>query len=156
MTSPEPAAPQVWVDGDACPSVIKAILFRAAERAKIHVTLIANHSLSRPPSRYIRALVVRGGLDEADNEIVERMSPGDLVVTQDIPLAARVIDKGGVAINPAASATRLTTWPSVCRCVTSWKSCAARVFKPVGRRLFMHAIGKPSPINSTAGWPSTQ
>jgi uncharacterized protein YaiI (UPF0178 family) len=100
MNAAEPAAPQIWVDGDACPGVIKAILFRAAERARIYVTLIANHSLSRPPSRYIRALVVRGGLDEADNEIVERMQAGDLVVTQDIPLAARVIDKGGVAINP--------------------------------------------------------
>jgi len=88
------------VDGDACPGVIKTILFRAAERARIHVTLIANHSVSRPPSRYISALVVSGGLDEADNEIVERMQSGDLVVTQDIPLAARVIDKGGVAINP--------------------------------------------------------
>lgn len=100
MNAAEPASPQVWVDGDACPSVIKAILFRAAERAKIYVTLVANQSLSRPPSRYIRAMVVRGGLDEADNEIVERMRPGDLVVTQDIPLAARVIDKGGVAVNP--------------------------------------------------------
>lgn len=100
MNTSEVTAPQIWVDGDACPGVIKEILFRAAERAKIHVTLIANHALPRPPSRYIRALTVRGGFDEADNEIVARMQAGDLVVTQDIPLAARVIDKGGVAINP--------------------------------------------------------
>jgi len=100
MNASAPATPRIWVDGDACPGVIKTILFRAAERARIHVTLIANHSVSRPPSRYISALVVSGGLDEADNEIVERMQSGDLVVTQDIPLAARVIDKGGVAINP--------------------------------------------------------
>ncbi|RDS84204.1 YaiI/YqxD family protein [Dyella psychrodurans] len=100
MNAPEAAAPQIWVDGDACPGVIKDILFRAAERARIHVTLVANHTLSRPPSRYIRAITVRGGFDEADNEIVERMHAGDLVVTQDIPLAARVIEKDGVAINP--------------------------------------------------------
>ena len=100
MNASARATPRIWVDGDACPGVIKTILFRAAERARIHVTLIANHSVSRPPSRYISALVVSGGLDEADNEIVERMQSGDLVVTQDIPLAARVIDKGGVAINP--------------------------------------------------------
>lgn len=100
MNAPGPAMPQIWVDGDACPSVIKAILFRAAERAKMQVTLVANHALSRPASRYIAALTVRGGLDEADNEIVERLRPGDLVITQDIPLAARVIDKGGAAISP--------------------------------------------------------
>jgi uncharacterized protein YaiI (UPF0178 family) len=100
MNAPDAIGPQIWVDGDACPVVIKEILFRAAERAKIQVTLIANRALSRPPSRYIRALVVSGGLDEADNEIVQRMQAGDLVVTQDIPLAARVIEKGGVAIHP--------------------------------------------------------
>ena len=100
MNTTEIPAPHIWVDGDACPGVIKDILFRAAERAKIHVTLVANQRLSKPPSRYIHALQVRGGLDEADNEIVDRLHRGDLVVTQDIPLAARVIDKGGVAINP--------------------------------------------------------
>ncbi|GGA29308.1 YaiI/YqxD family protein [Dyella nitratireducens] len=100
MNAPEIKGPQIWVDADACPAVIKEILFRAADRAKIHVTLIANRPLSRPPSRYIRALTVNGGLDEADNEIVLRLQAGDLVVTQDIPLAARVIDKGGVAIHP--------------------------------------------------------
>ncbi|HUA81039.1 MAG TPA: YaiI/YqxD family protein [Dyella sp.] len=100
MSDSEALGPQIWVDGDACPGVIKEILFRAAERAKIHVTLVANHALPRPSSRYIRTLTVQGGFDEADNEIVRRMLAGDLVVTQDIPLAARVIDKGGVAINP--------------------------------------------------------
>jgi len=100
MNAAEIAGPQIWVDGDACPVVIKEILFRAADRASVHVTLIANHALSRPPSRYIRTLTVQGGLDEADDEIVRRMQAGDLVVTQDIPLAARVIEKGGVAIHP--------------------------------------------------------
>ena len=96
----EDPAPQVWVDADACPGVVKEILFRAAERAKVQVTLVANQWLRTPPSRYIRALQVQGGFDVADSEIVERVRPGDLVVTQDIPLAARVIEKGGVAVNP--------------------------------------------------------
>lgn len=96
----EDPAPQVWVDADACPGVVKEILFRAAERARVQVTLVANQWLRTPPSRYIRALQVQGGFDVADTEIVERIRPGDLVVTQDIPLAARVIEKGGVAVNP--------------------------------------------------------
>lgn len=96
----EDPAPQVWVDADACPGVVKEILFRAAERARVQVTLVANQWLRTPPSRYIRALQVQGGFDVADSEIVERIRPGDLVVTQDIPLAARVIEKGGVAVNP--------------------------------------------------------
>lgn len=100
MSATDAGPPQIWVDGDACPGVIKDILFRAAERAQVHVTLVANQWLRCPPSRYIRALQVQGGFDEADSAIVERMQSGDLVVTQDIPLAARVIDKGGVAINP--------------------------------------------------------
>lgn len=100
MHTSDTTAPQIWVDGDACPAVIKEILFRAAERAKIMVTLVANHPLPRPSSQYIRSISVRGGFDEADNEIVERLRAGDLVVTQDIPLAARVLDKGGVAVNP--------------------------------------------------------
>ncbi|WP_233843211.1 YaiI/YqxD family protein [Dyella sp. 2HG41-7] len=100
MQTPEIPSPQIWVDADACPAVIKEILFRAAERAKIMVTLVANHALPRPSSRFIRSVTVQGGFDVADNEIVERMHAGDLVVTQDIPLAARVIEKGGVAINP--------------------------------------------------------
>ena len=80
--------------------MIKEILFRAAERARVQVTLVANQWLRTPPSRYIRALQVQGGFDVADSEIVERVRPGDLVVTQDIPLAARVLEKGGIAVNP--------------------------------------------------------
>ena len=91
---------QIWVDADACPGAIKDILFRAAERAQVQVTLVANQWLRTPPSRFIRALQVQGGYDVADSAIVERLQPGDLVVTQDIPLAARVIEKGGFAVNP--------------------------------------------------------
>jgi uncharacterized protein len=96
----EKAASQVWVDADACPGAVKEILFRAAERARVQVTLVANQWLRTPPLRFIRALQVQGGFDVADSEIVDRVQPGDLVVTQDIPLAARVLDKGGIAVNP--------------------------------------------------------
>lgn len=91
---------QIWVDADACPNVIKDILFRAAERARIPVTLVANQWLRTPPSRFIRAVQVPAGLDVADNEIVKCAAPGDLVVTADIPLAAAAIDKGALALNP--------------------------------------------------------
>ncbi|MCI4566576.1 YaiI/YqxD family protein [Lysobacter sp. CFH 32150] len=99
-TTPAEVGPQIWVDADACPGVIKDILFRAAERAKVPVTLVANQWLRTPPSRFIRSIQVSGGLDVADSEIVARVQRGDLVVTQDIPLAALVLEKGGIALNP--------------------------------------------------------
>ena len=89
-----------WVDADACPNVIKDILFRAAERAQISLTLVANKLLYTPPSRYIKAIQVPAGFDVADNKIAQLVEPGDLVITADIPLAAQVIDKGGHALNP--------------------------------------------------------
>ncbi len=91
---------QIWVDADACPGVIKDILFRMAERTQIPVTLVANQLLRVPGSKFIRALQVPGGFDVADAEIVARLQPGDLVVTGDIPLAAQVLEKGGYALNP--------------------------------------------------------
>ncbi|AWV07544.1 YaiI/YqxD family protein [Marilutibacter maris] len=91
---------RIWVDADACPGPIREILFRAAERAGVQVTLIANQWLRTPPSRHIRALQVQGGYDVADDAIAERAQAGDLVVTQDIPLAARVIANGAHAVNP--------------------------------------------------------
>lgn len=93
-------AAQIWVDADACPAPIKEILFRAAERAQVQVTLVANQFLRTPPSRFVRAIQVAGGFDVADQEIVDRAAPGDLVVTQDIPLAAQVIAKGALAVHP--------------------------------------------------------
>ncbi len=96
--SPEPA--RIWVDADACPGPVKEILFRAAERARVPVTLVANQWLRTPASRFVRALQVQGGFDAADDAIAERAAPGDLVVTQDIPLAARVLAKGAQAIDP--------------------------------------------------------
>lgn len=91
---------QIWVDADACPGVIKDILFRVAERTQIQVTLVANQLLRVPGSKFIRALQVPGGFDVADAEIVARVAPNDLVVTADIPLAAQVLEKGGHALNP--------------------------------------------------------
>lgn len=91
---------QIWVDADACPAVIKDIIYRAAERLKIQTTLVANMLLRTPPSPYIRALQVPRGFDVADNEIVKRVEAGDLVITADIPLAADVIERGAHALNP--------------------------------------------------------
>lgn len=91
---------QIWVDADACPSVIKDILFRVADRLEIPVTLVANKLLRTPPSRFIKAIQVPAGFDVADNEIVRLTEPGDLIVTADIPLASDVLEKGGYALNP--------------------------------------------------------
>jgi len=91
---------KIWVDADACPVVIKEILYRAADRTGILVTLVANKALRIPHSDHIAMLQVDYGLDVADNEIVKRLSSGDLVITADIPLAAEVIGKGGLALDP--------------------------------------------------------
>ena len=91
---------KIWVDADACPVVIKEILFRAAERMKIETILVANHAMRIPPSKYISRVKVSSGFDVADDEIVKRVEKGDLVITGDIPLANEVIDNGGQALNP--------------------------------------------------------
>ncbi len=90
----------IWVDADACPKVIREILFRAAERTGVALTLVANQPLRTPPLAHVRSLQVASGFDVADNEIVRRVQAGDLVITADIPLAAEVIDKGALALNP--------------------------------------------------------
>ena len=90
----------IWVDADACPKVIKEILFRAAERTAVPITLVANRLLYTPSSPYISAIQVADGFDVADSEIVKRLETGDLVITADIPLAAEVIAKGGHALDP--------------------------------------------------------
>ena len=91
---------EIWVDADACPNVIKEILFRAADRQRRKVTLVANHPLKRPPSPWIEFLQVPKGFDVADTTIEERCAPGDLVVTQDIPLADAVITLGATVLSP--------------------------------------------------------
>ena len=91
---------KIWVDADACPVAIKDILFKAAERTATQLTLVANHALRTPNSRHISTLQVPQGFDVADNEIVKRLKAGDLVITSDIPLAAEVIEKEGLALSP--------------------------------------------------------
>ena len=91
---------QIWVDADACPQVIKEILFRAAERAQVLTTLVANTPLRTPPSPFIRSVRVAQGFNVADHRIVQQVQPGDLVITADIPLAAEVIARGAQALDP--------------------------------------------------------
>jgi len=91
---------RIWVDADACPAVIREILFRAAERRRLALILVANQALRVPPSQYVSAVQVPKGFDVADNHIVQALEPGDLVITADIPLAAEALAKGAYAINP--------------------------------------------------------
>ena len=91
---------KIWVDADACPGVIKDIVFRAAERSRVQVTLVANQAVRTPPSQLIRSVQVPAGFDVADKYIVEQLAPNDLVITADIPLAALTIEKGAHALNP--------------------------------------------------------
>ena len=91
---------KIWVDADACPVVIKEILFRAAERTGVQLTLVANQPVRIPPSRHIKFIQVTAGFDVVDDEIVKRLDTGDLVITADIPLAAEAIEKGASALNP--------------------------------------------------------
>lgn len=91
---------KILVDADACPTVVRDILFKAAKRTGVSVTLVANRSMRIPPLHCVKFIQVPSGLDVADNEIITRLSAGDLVITGDIPLAARVIEKGGLALNP--------------------------------------------------------
>jgi len=90
----------IWVDADACPRPVKEILFKAAERTGIELTLVANHAMAVPRLPNVRLLQVQGGFDVADQEIAKRVAPGDLVITADIPLAADVIARGAQALNP--------------------------------------------------------
>lgn len=99
----------IWVDADACPNVIKEVLYRAADRTKTQVTFVANQSLRVPPSPWLKTLRVPAGFDVADNEIVKRVEKGDLVITADIPLAAEVLEKGGEALNPRGERYSLAT-----------------------------------------------
>jgi uncharacterized protein YaiI (UPF0178 family) len=91
---------KIWIDADACPRVIKEILFRASERLQVPVCLVANKKLTKHDTRMVESIVVEEGFDIADDYIADHASPDDLVVTADIPLASRIVDKGGVALDP--------------------------------------------------------
>lgn len=99
MTASPPRL-RIWVDADACPAVVKDILFRAADRCEVQVTLVANQMLRTPPSRWVNAVQVPRGFDVADAHIAAQASPGDLVITGDIPLAAEVLKNGVAVLNP--------------------------------------------------------
>lgn len=104
---------KIWVDADACPVVIKEIIYRAAKRTEILVTLVANQPLQVPPSEFIKTVRVSSGFDVADNEIVKRANEGDLVITSDIPLAAEIIEKGAHALNPRGELYSASTIKSI-------------------------------------------
>jgi len=91
---------KIWVDADACPRVVKEIIFRASERLNVPVCLVANKGLTRHETRLVESVVVQDGFDVADDYIVKYMGPEDLVITADIPLAARIVSNGGVALDP--------------------------------------------------------
>ncbi len=91
---------RIWVDADACPAVVKEMLYRVADRLRIHVVLVANRALRAPPSAWIRSIQVARGFDVADDHIASVVVPGDLVVTADIPLAAAVVERGAYALDP--------------------------------------------------------
>ena len=93
-------ATQIWVDADACPNGVKEILYRTAKRLEMTVTFVANQSIRVPDSKWLRSITVPDGADVADHHIVQTMNAGDVVITADIPLAARVVEKGGIAIGP--------------------------------------------------------
>lgn len=117
---------QVWVDADACPGEIKELLFRAAKRRQVKVTLVANQNMYTPKSEFIDSILVSSGMNIADRRIVELTEPGDLVITADIPLAADVVAKGGQALNPARRVIhRQQCWRTTYRAEharrTSWR-----------------------------------
>jgi uncharacterized protein YaiI (UPF0178 family) len=98
--SEERAGVKIWIDADACPRIVKEIVFRASERLQVDVCLVANKVMSKYNSRLVTSIVVAGGFDAADDHIVQHAARGDLVITADIPLAARIVEKGGVALDP--------------------------------------------------------
>ncbi len=135
----------IWVDADACPNVIKEILFRAAERVQMPMTLVANQNIRVPPSGFIRSLRVPAGFDVADNEIVRLCDAGDLVITADIPLAADVLAKGPRRLTRAENAIRRQRSGRSSPCVILWIPCVPAACKPVGRTACRSAIASSLP-----------
>ena len=130
----------IWVDADACPGVIKDILFKAAKRTKIPMTLVANRFIQTPSVDTIKMLKVSAGFDVADNEIVKRVEKGDLVITGDIPLAAEVIEKGAQALNPRGELYSVSSIKS---------KLNMRDFMDTMRSSGVQMGGGPPPLNQT-------
>lgn len=141
----------IWVDADACPNVIKEILFRAAERTQTPLTLVANQPLRVPPSRFIRTLRVEQGFDVADNEIVRQCAAGDLVITADIPLAAEVLAKGGAALNPRGERYSEATIRERLTMRILWRLYGPAAFRPAARIVYRSAIGNSLPPSWRSG-----
>lgn len=131
---------KIWVDADACPVVIKEILFRAAQRTGVQLTLVANQAIETPRAENIHAIQVKQGFDVADDEIVKRLSAGDLVITGDIPLAAEVIEKGGLALNPRGEAYSANDIKA---------RLSMRDFMDTMRASGVNTSGGPPPLNKT-------
>lgn len=91
--------PTIWIDGDACPKIVKEIIYKVSQRLKLHVVLVANKSMFIPPSQFIRQVTVKSGADVADNYIVEHVQESDIVITADLPLAALIVDKNAIGLN---------------------------------------------------------
>lgn len=145
----------IWVDADACPNVIKDILFRAADRACVEVVLVANSWIRTPPSRFIRSVQVPGGLDVADGEIVRRCGPGDLVVTADIPLAALALEKGALALNPRGelyTADTIAQRLSMRNFMDELRGAGIQTGGPAG----LHARDRQAFANALDGWLARQ
>jgi uncharacterized protein YaiI (UPF0178 family) len=139
---------RIWVDADACPQVIKEILFRAAERAQILTTLVANTLLRVPSSPFIKSVRVAKGFNVADHQIVEQIQPGDLVITADIPLAAEVITRGAHALDPRGE---LYSEDNVRERLAFAISCKSSAPPATSRRagaVQARATGSASPITS--------
>ncbi len=124
---------QIWIDADACPVVVKEIIFRAAERLEIHTILVANRTLRTPPSRFIRAIQVSSGFDVADAHIVDQLAPGDLVITADIPLASAVLERQAHALNPRGelyNAANIAECLSMCNFLEELRSSGVQTGGP--------------------------
>lgn len=143
----------IWVDADACPNVIKEILYRAAERMQLPLVLVANQSLRVPPSRFIRTLRVAAGFDVADNEIVRQCEAGDLVITADIPLAAEAIEKGAAALNPRGERYTPATIRERLTMRDLWIPYAPVGSRPGDQIVFHNVTARPLPRSwRSGGW----
>ena len=123
---------KLWVDADALPKILREVILRASYRYQLEVIFVANQNVGITPSLRIKSIQVMSGADKADQEIVDRMQENDIVITQDIPLAAQVIEKGGIAIHPRGEIYTTANVKRVCICEILWILYVVQEFKPVG------------------------
>ena len=140
---------KLWVDADALPKILREVILRASDRYQLEVIFVANQNVGITPSVRIKSLQVLSGADQADQEIVNRMSENDIVITQDIPLAAQVIEKGGIAIHPRGEVYTTANVKHVYTYVILWIRCAAQVYRRVVHHLFQNVISANFLVHST-------